>query len=51
MRWAWLVLLFCNVISVGIFLYRGEAAAIYWINLLGCVVFGWFLREENIIGG
>lgn len=37
------VLLFCNVISIGIFLANHDASIMNWINYFGVVVFGMYV--------
>ena len=43
------LMLFCNVIAVGIYLFQTQAEWIDYGNLFGCVVFGIFI--DTIIKG
>lgn len=38
-----------NVIGIALYLIDTHAIPIYYINLIGCVVFGYFLRDSKII--
>jgi len=39
-HWLWMLVLSCNVIAIGIHLFRTGAGWTLWINLIGCVYFG-----------
>ena len=41
------VLLFCNVLSMSLALYRYEVSPRIWLNLCGCVMFGVWLNEAD----
>lgn len=43
-----LVLLSCNFIAVAGILYINSCKPLSYVNLIGCVIFGWMLHEEYI---
>ena len=45
MKYVLLVMLFCNFIAVGIFMYQNNADWLTWTNHLGTVAFGFFMRD------
>lgn len=47
MRYLWFVLLACNPLAVGGFLYQNNADPITWLNVAGVAIFGAFVRSWN----
>ena len=41
----WMFFLFFNVIAIGIVIYQTDHNLWDWVNLIGCVVFGWVAKE------